>query len=63
MVVLTGFVVCLCACVCVGFVKYGCVYVLVLLCVGILVIRVLDIVGTVYHLVIYMQSNKIHKVF
>ena len=23
----------------------------------------LDIVGTVYHLVIYMQSNKIHKVF
>ena len=22
-----------------------------------------DIVGTVYHLVIYMQSNKIHKVF
>ena len=22
----------------------------------------LDIVGTVYHLVIYMQSNKIHKV-
>ena len=24
---------------------------------------VFDIVGTVYHLVIYMQSNKIHKVF
>ena len=23
----------------------------------------LDIVGTVYHLVIYMQSDKIHKVF
>jgi hypothetical protein len=23
----------------------------------------LDIAGTVYHLVIYMQSNKIHKVF
>ena len=23
----------------------------------------IDIVGTVYHLVIYMQSNKIHKVF
>ena len=23
----------------------------------------LEIVGTVYHLVIYMQSNKIHKVF
>ena len=23
----------------------------------------LDIVGTVYHFVIYMQSNKIHKVF
>ena len=23
----------------------------------------LDIVGTVYDLVIYMQSNKIHKVF
>ena len=23
----------------------------------------LDIVGTVYHLVKYMQSNKIHKVF
>ena len=23
----------------------------------------LDIVGTVYHLVIYIQSNKIHKVF
>ena len=23
----------------------------------------LDVVGTVYHLVIYMQSNKIHKVF
>ena len=23
----------------------------------------LDTVGTVYHLVIYMQSNKIHKVF
>ena len=23
----------------------------------------LDIVGTVYHLVIYMQSNKIHSVF
>ena len=23
----------------------------------------LDIVGTVYHLVIYMQFNKIHKVF
>ena len=22
-----------------------------------------DIVGTVYHLVIYMQSTKIHKVF
>ena len=22
-----------------------------------------DIVGTVYHLVIYIQSNKIHKVF
>ena len=26
-------------------------------------INKLDIVGTVYHLVIYMQSNKIHKVF
>ena len=25
--------------------------------------RMFDIVGTVYHLVIYMQSNKIHKVF
>ena len=25
--------------------------------------RELDIVWTVYHLVIYMQSNKIHKVF
>ena len=23
----------------------------------------LDIAGTVYHLVIYMQSNKIHRVF
>ena len=22
-----------------------------------------DIVGTVYHLVIYMQSNKVHRVF
>ena len=26
-------------------------------------IRTTDIVGTVYRLVIYMQSNKIHKVF
>ena len=24
---------------------------------------ILDIVGTVYHLVIYIQSNKIHKIF
>ena len=24
--------------------------------------KLLDIVGTVYHLVIYMQSNKIHNV-
>ena len=24
---------------------------------------IFDTVGTVYHLVIYMQSNKIHKVF
>ena len=23
----------------------------------------IDIIGTVYHLVIYMQSNKIHEVF
>ena len=26
-------------------------------------VQQLDIVGSVYHLVIYVQSNKIHKVF
>ena len=30
---------------------------------GIKMYKYCDIVGTVYHLVIYMQFNKIHKVF
>ena len=29
---------------------------------NLLILSWFDIVGTVYHLVIYMQSNKIHKV-